>query len=275
MAAILVAIGGTPTPTPGPTELDDVGIEEALRQFGVDPYNLPAFDLRGGYLFFFIVALALAVLLLRAIYRGMQRPRLTLTYHEDRPPTVTGGAVARYLVTPAFLVPMWFLTVLGVLVLAANRTNGFRPPEELVVAAAVVVGGSRLLAHVNLEGAHELAKSVPLTLVSLILISGQLITFKGFVVVAFLLFVNLDSLSYFVVLLGIFDVIFTGAWLIWRRVQWEREQEHPDDAPRGTVARIWHAIVAGWAPHASGPSVAQPQTVAEAAGDDAAPGSAM
>lgn len=254
-------VAPSPTPTPAPTELDDLTLEEVLRQFGVDPLNAPVFDLRGGYLFVFILALAAAVLLLRAIYRGMQRPRLTLTYHEDRPPTASRGAVLRYLATPVFLVPLWFMAVLGVLVLAANRTNGFRPADELVVAAAVVIGGSRLLAHVNLEGAHELAKSVPLTLVSLILISGQLITFNGFVVVAFLLLINVDSLSYFVVLLGLFDVMFTVMWLIMRRVQWDREQDRPGEAPRGVVARVWHAIVTGWAPYASGPSVAQPQTV--------------
>lgn len=260
--------GSAATPTPAPTELDEVTLEQALRQFGLDPLNMPVFDLRGGYLFLFILALAATVLLLRAIYRGMQRPRLTLTYHEDRPPTASRGAVLRYLATPVFLVPMWFMTVLGVLVLAANRTNGFRPADELVVAAAVVIGGSRLLAHVNLEGAHELAKSVPLTLVSLILISGQLITLNGFVVVVFLLLINVDSLSYFVLLLALFDVMFTAAWLIMRRVQWDREQDQPGEAPRGVLARVWHVVVAGWAPNASGPSLAQPQTVAGVAGGD-------
>lgn len=249
------------TPAPAPTGVDEIDLDEVLREFGVDPLNVPAFDLRGGYLFLFILALAAAVLLLRAIYRGMQRPRLTLTYHEDRPPTASRGAVLRYLATPVLLVPLWFMTVVGVLVLAANRTDGFRPADELVVAAAVVIGGSRLLAHVNLEGAHELAKSVPLTLVSLILISGQLITFEAFVVVAFLLVINVDSLSYFVVLLGLFDVMFTVAWLIMRRLQWDREQDQPGDAPRGWVSRVWRVVVAGWAPYASGPSVAQPQTV--------------
>jgi hypothetical protein len=266
--------GGAASPTPIPDELDEIDLDQLLRQFGVDPLNAPVFDLRGGYLFLFILALAATVLLLRAIYRGIQRPRLTLTYHEDRPPTASRDAVLRYLVTPVFLIPTWFMVILGVLVLAANRTNGFRPADELVVAAAVVIGGSRLLAHVNLEGAHELAKSVPLTLVSLILISGQLITFNGFLVVSFLLLINLGSLSYFVMLLGFFDVMITLAWLIMRRVQWDREQDRPGERSVGVVARVWHAIVAGWAPDASGPSVAQPQTVPGADGEDGRSGPA-
>lgn len=242
-----------PSPSPSPTAFDD----SALRAVGVDPENLPIWSLQGWYLFFYIIATAIAVLILRAVYRGMQRPRLELTFHSQDPPTVTGAAVLRYLVTPLFLIPSWFTVILIILVLAAGRGSGIRPGNELVIATAVVVGASRLLAYINREGAHELAKSVPLTLLSLILISGQVITVQGALSLTVLLIVNFDSLLYYVILLGLWDVMFTFGWLLWRRLRWEPDGGRPEGPPKTTIARLWDAIAHGWGARESGPAPMQ------------------
>lgn len=253
------AEGPSPSPTGSPAPADDSGADDDLARildnFGIDPNDVPIWQTDGISLFAFVVLAALAVLLLRAVYRGMQRPRLALTEHADRPPTASWAAVGRYLFTPLVLLPLWFITVLGILILAGARGDyGFRPPEELVIAAVVVVGAARLLAHVNREGAHELAKSVPLTMLTLLFVSGQVITGEGFLVVTFLMFVNLDSLLYYMVLLALWDVMFTAGWLVLQRIKWNREQRPEADRSLTWPRRVWNAIVEGWGSSESGPA---------------------
>lgn len=251
-----------PSPTPEPTiwEVDEAYFDRLLERYGVNPYDLPLWSLKGWYLISFIVAVAITVLLLRAIYRGMQHPRLQLEYFENRPPSTTARAVLRYAATPLFWIPLWFFAVLSVLVLAANRGESIRPAEELVIAAAVVVGGSRLLAHVNLEGSHELAKSVPLTLLSLILISGQTISLEAAFVAILLLAANVDSLSYYVVLLAFWDVVFTFAWLLLRRGRWRRENRPSSGKKSSWLRDLWGGLWESWGSDEFGPSESPPQS---------------
>lgn len=259
---IVPSIGAEqPSPAPSPTTGSSGELDELLRildNFGIDPNDVPTWRTGGISLFVFVVLAAIAVLVLRAMYRGMQRPRLALTEHPDRPPTASWRAVGRYLFTPLVLVPLWFFMVLGILTLAAARGDyDFRPPEQLVAAAVVVVGASRLLAHVNREGAHQLASSVPLTLLTLLFVSGQVITGEAFLVVAFLMFANLDSLLYFMVLLGLWDMLFTGAWLLLHRMRWNREQRPESHRSQSWLGRIWTALVEGWGSRESGPASEQ------------------
>ncbi|MFI0433117.1 MAG: hypothetical protein ACH36H_08225 [Candidatus Nanopelagicales bacterium] len=251
----LLAVDPSPSPTALPDPLTDLDAEELLRHFGIDASRGEFWNVSGPELLAYIVVAAIAILVLRAMYRGMQRPRLALFYHDERPPTTSAAAIARYAVTPFLLVPLWYAAILGILVLAANRGDSLRPGEELLIAAGVVVGGSRLLAHVNLEGAHELAKSVPLTMISLILISGSVISFGAFFVTAYLLFLNLVAIGYFVLLLAVLDAAFTFGWLLWRRVEWHRQHRPPDeDRPPSWVVELWQALRSGWGSGQSGPS---------------------
>lgn len=266
----MAAVSPTPQPVPDGGVEEPLDIDVLLRRFDIDPGDLPRFDLPSVDMILAVLVIALAVLALRAMYRGMQRPRLTLTYHEDGPPTASRRAVLRYLVTPLVWVPLWFYAVLGILVLASNRGDGFRPVDQMVIAAAAVVGGSRVLAHINAEGAHELAKSVPLTLLSLILISGQTIGFEAFLVVSLLLFVNVDSLSLYVILLGLLDIVATALWLVRRRRAWRREAD--GQPPKsGVFARVRKMVSEGWGSHDSGPAdnrpVPSPGEGAETAAD--------
>lgn len=266
----VITAGQTADPSPSPSAdvSVDLDLGELQRQYGVDLEHGEFWDISGLDLLFYIVAAAAAVLVLRTIYRGMQRPRLALTYHDDRPPTASAAAIGRYAVTPILLVPLWYASILGILVLAANRGSTLRPGEELLFAAAAVVGGSRLLAHVNLEGAHELAKSVPLTMVSIILISGSVISLGAFAVTAYLLILNLVAIAYVVLWLGALDVAFTFGWLLWRRVVWQRQHRHRDDDGEPSLgAEVWRALVSGWGSRQSGPSEPAPGSTGAAASD--------
>ena len=261
-------VSPSPTPTPAPTnspepimtpllDPDQQGInswDDLLEAMGLDGGQVPVWQLQGWYLFGFIIAAALAVLLLRAIYRGMQHPRLDLTERVGAPPTFSVRAFWRYAATPVLLDPLWLMSILTILVLASNRGTGIRPGNELIIAAAVIVGASRLLAHVNLEAAHELAKSVPLTVVSLFLILGQTISLKAAIVTMLQLLRNLDSLLYYMILISIFDVVVTSLWFALVQLRWRRRRnrEEGSNAPRPAW---WERVVAAWGNNESGASL--------------------
>lgn len=266
MFAFLVSPSPTPTPAPtrspeplltpllNPDQLDINSWDDLQRAMGLDGGQVPVWQLQGWYLFGFIIAAALAVLLLRAIYRGMQHPRLDLTEHIGAPPTFTTQAFWRYAVTPVLLDPLWVISILTILVLASNRGTGIRPGNELIIAAAVIVGASRLLAHVNLEAAHELAKSVPLTVVSLFLILGQTISLKAALVTMLQLLRNIDSLLYYMILISIFDVAVTSVWFLLVTLRWHRrrQREEGTEAPRPAW---WERVVAAWGNDEAGASL--------------------
>ncbi len=235
--------------------LDDINSwDDLLRALGLDGNEVPVWQLQGWYLFGFIVAAAVIVLLLRAIYRGMQHPRLDLTEQRDGPPTVTSRSVWKYLATPVFLDPVWIMAILTILILAANRGVGIRPGNELIIASAVVVGASRLLAHVNLEAAHELAKSVPLTVVSLFLILGQTISLKAAIVTMLQLIRNIDSLLYYMVLIGFFDVVVTATWFALVQLRWHRMRRRQSGLGAARPA-WWEKVVAAWGSDEAGASL--------------------
>lgn len=112
-----------------------------------------------------LMAMVIAVL----VYRGMQRPRLRLVDHGTGWRT-TARDVVLYLVTAPFLVTGWFLFFVVILVVGTNDLSG----DRILTVSMAVVLATRLFAHVWHEAAHELAKTVPLTLVALILIAGGL-----------------------------------------------------------------------------------------------------
>ena len=230
--------------------------ESVLQRLGLDPESIQSFHLGAGDLLQFIIVTAVAILVLRSIYRGMQHPRLALTYHVDRAPTTSAKAWRRYVWTPIVLLPLWYFSILVILVVAANRGGQLRPPNELIVVAAVVVGASRLLAHVNLEAAHELAKSVPLTLISLILISGQTISMFGSVVLIAALVLQSAAILTALVVLALADVVITSLWWWYRRASWRRGIGD-DEAERHletAVGRTWLRLVQAWGSRSAGPA---------------------
>jgi hypothetical protein len=116
------------------------------------------------------IAALLVIAMLAAVssYRGMQRPRLVLTETEPGVFRAANSDVVRYLVAIPFLLMAWNFLLIIVLIIAANELTG----DRIVVVAAAIVLAARVFAHLSPERSHELAKTVPLTLVTLVLISG-------------------------------------------------------------------------------------------------------
>jgi hypothetical protein len=69
-----------------------------------------------------------------------------------------------------FLLGVWVTWLFLILLFGVNNLSG----DMIVEVACAVVLASRTLAHISLDHAHELAKSVPLTLVTLVIIGGGL-----------------------------------------------------------------------------------------------------
>lgn len=116
------------------------------------------------------VAIVLATVASIAVYHGMQRPRLRLVEDPERGWIPKRRDIALYVATIPVLMACWVIWLTLVLLIAVNDLDGTRMLE---VACAVVLA-TRVLAHLSREHAHEISKSVPLTLVTLVLISGSL-----------------------------------------------------------------------------------------------------
>ena len=115
--------------------------------------------------------IAIAMLAAVTSYRGMQRPRLVLTEMPDGDGfRAARGDVVRYAVAAPFLILFWNLLLVVILIIAANSLTG----DAIIVVSSGVVLAARAFAHISPERSHELAKTVPLTLVTLVLISGGL-----------------------------------------------------------------------------------------------------
>lgn len=267
------AASPSPTLTQLPTDpveqlrLLDEDPDAVARLFGLEPDLAGTVSVPLAEMLQMVVATALAILLLRTIYRGMQHPRLKLHWHEAGPPTTTLKAIAAYLVTPILLIPLWYLAILVILVIAANRGSQLRPAEELILVAGLIVGASRLLAHVNLDAAHELAKSVPLTLISLILISGQTISVIGAVVLVNALAASGAWMLNMILFLMVSDIVLTTLWFFYRRVRWQVPVIDPA-AQVSWLRRAFRRLAGWWAGSSTGASARQvppsPGAIAEA-----------
>ena len=119
--------------------------------------------------------IGLVVLLLLAMwgavtsYRAMQRPRLVLTQVAPGEWRASRRDFWQYVVSMPVLLFLWVQGLVLILLFAKNDLAG---SDVFAVAVAIVVA-VRILAHVSREHSHELAKSVPLTIVTLFVITGS------------------------------------------------------------------------------------------------------
>jgi hypothetical protein len=116
----------------------------------------------------FVVLLLVSMLAIVASYHAMQRPRLVL--HEVADGQFRAGRrdFWQYVVSMLVLVPLW-TSGLEIILLVTN--NGLSGVEISTIALSLVVA-VRVLAHVSREHAHELAKSIPLTIVTLLIVTS-------------------------------------------------------------------------------------------------------
>ena len=82
---------------------------------------------------------------------------------------------------------------------------------------------------------------------SLVLVSGSLVGWEGLLILTLLIGINIGTLFSELVVLGVWDILLTLAWVIWRRMRWYREQRPPGDHA-GFLARVWRP----WPPAGAG-----------------------
>lgn len=173
------------------------------------------------------LGMALFATILWMVYRTMQHPRLPLIRSETAAPRANWAGVLRYLLTTPIMVTFW-LTALFLLLSAAAIE---RTAEEVVVSAVAIVGGARLLAHINESIAHELAKTVPIAILGFLLIGGGFAgieQFEGIMDSA-----PADLMDSYWLGLIVFDLILTALWFVVARLRWHRAQRRAaEDKPR-------------------------------------------
>jgi uncharacterized membrane protein YhaH (DUF805 family) len=116
-----------------------------------------------------VAVLVAAMVIIVTAYRAMQRPRLVL--HEASPQQFRANRrdFWQYVVSMPLLMILWS-SALEVILLF---TNNALTAQEIGVTAVSIVVAVRLFAHVSHEHAHELAKSVPLTIVTLLIVTAN------------------------------------------------------------------------------------------------------
>ena len=165
--------------------------------------------------------MALLMWLLWLVYRTMQVPRLPVNRSDDRAPNATWSGVARYLITTPFMVMFWMTVIMLLLATAAQA----RTAPEIIVTATAVVGGTRLLAHMKEEMAHELAKTIPIIILGFILVGGGFTGSDQIInVIDGFLGTYLPQFDTYVTALIIFDVVVTGVWFALVRWRWIRRR---------------------------------------------------
>lgn len=118
-----------------------------------------------GYVVLIVLAMWVAVI----VYRSIQKPRIVLTEVAPGEWRALRRDVVQYLLSIPFLLALWSGSLIFILVIGTNNLTG----HEIEAVAAAVVISARLFAHISPERSHELSKTVPLTLVTLVLISGS------------------------------------------------------------------------------------------------------
>lgn len=194
------------------------------------------------------VGMAIVATLLWLVYRTMDHPRLPVISSPDAAPRATWSGVARYALLTPFLVFFW----MGVLLLLITAVARERSPEQIVVAASAVIAGARLMAHINSTVANELAKTVPIVMLGVVIIGGQLAGVEGFE--RTFNAIPWDATDSFSFGLVVWDYLLTAIWFVVLRRRWQRRDEPP-----GRVARIaarWQQI--GYGSPASGGQEALP-----------------
>jgi hypothetical protein len=117
----------------------------------------------------FVGVLLVSMLAIVAAYHAMQRPRLVL--HEVAPAQWRARRrdFWQYVVSMLVLLPLW---TAGLQIILLYTNNGLTGQEISTISMSIVLA-VRVLAHVSREHAHELAKSIPLTIVTLLIVTSS------------------------------------------------------------------------------------------------------
>lgn len=178
--------------------------------------------------------LALMTLLAVVCYRAMERPRLVLTDTPDGPRALRGDVI-RYAISIPFLTALWIGYFIVILAIARNNLEA----GDVLVTAAGVVLGTRILAHVWTDAAREIGKVVPLTIVTLVLIAGNIRDDDAMERIVDDL-ANLDFALATYLLIFSLDYVITAAWY-WGWIRWGQPLRAARRAARSTdhAQRWW------------------------------------
>ncbi|MEI8083364.1 MAG: hypothetical protein WCI74_16120 [Actinomycetes bacterium] len=180
-------------------------------------------------LFIVIIGLVLMMLILVWLYHTMQNPRLYLIKTDPTGrPSVTWTAVVRYLLVTAVMIVIWYFVILMILSVA----TGSRTPQAIGVLAAAVIGAARVLAHMSPEGSHELGKTIPLAVLSVIIIGGGGPSPQGWGHTVLELIDNGSTLDSYYLMLLLLDVVVTIIWFFVVRWRWDRAHSVAQAAAR-------------------------------------------
>ncbi len=175
-------------------------------------------------LFLGVVGLMILMGIILWAYRSMQHPRLYLALDpKNGAPTARWQAIVRYVVLTPIMVFFWLWAMLFILTVAADN----RSAQALALSAAVVVGAARVLAHISPEGSHELGKTIPLAVLTIILLGGGILNgdagtnrwaelLEG-------INENVDVVNTYYYLLVLLDFVVTALWFLRERAQWRSE----------------------------------------------------
>jgi hypothetical protein len=183
---------------------------------------------------FLVVALLAAMWGSVAAYRAMQRPRLVLTEVAPGRWRASRRDTVQYLLSIPFLLFLW---VQGLMLILLFTKNDLKGPELYAVATAIVIA-VRILAHLSHEHSHELAKSVPLTIVTLLVITGSWRTGASFDQVSNDFLRTNVSLPV-VALPLVVELAMTGLWY-WVGVRWWWEKGYDVPALPENEERALH-----------------------------------
>lgn len=160
------------------------------------------------------IGLAVMATVLWVVYRTMDHARLPVIRSEAHPPRATWAGVARYVLLTPVLVSFWLFVLLLLITAVARERN----PEQILAAACAVIAGARLLAHVRTDISQELAKTIPIVILGVILIGGQLVGVEAFerTIDA----IPWDLVNAYWVGLIIWDLLLTSLWFWYQRRSW-------------------------------------------------------
>lgn len=118
---------------------------------------------------FWTIVIILSAILAYIVYRAMERPRLRLTQTPDGPRAMRRDVIL-YAITIPLLIFAWWNFFSAILIVADTNLE----IVALTTVPAGIVLAARVLAHVDQRIAHEIAKAVPLTIITLIVVTGSL-----------------------------------------------------------------------------------------------------
>jgi hypothetical protein len=161
----------------------------------------------------YTVILVVLGLLTYWMFRAMDHPRLVLT-QTPQGPRARRSDVIKYAISMPFLILLW-VNVIGMILIATRNELTI---VQIIAWPYALVLAIRFLAFVVPAAAHELAKLVPLALIALLILSGDVRPLADVLVLLTVIPTLEDNIVNWVLILTL-DFIMTALWY-WGYIRW-------------------------------------------------------